>query len=297
MGFRPDAQNIEGYLPDGAYELHVRVFGEPMTSGLGKVEVAGKPAKGQVITLLTAGQIPVVVRKDFTATDTAAAQIAPQSIIMRAQAMQRSLEVTLQPVGSRGSVGGLKNAPNQGDDGMVLENVEEGVYHVLVSPHRGYVSSMSSRGVDLLRQPLAVGPGGVSDPIEITLREDTASVSGYVTVADSGGTKLDADAAYRVTCIPLSEGFVSQSPGMSFYTGTDANHKFGVSNLAPGEYLVLAFTGSRTDPMEGMTDIEYRNPEVLNKYRTMGTVVTLTAGQSAEIRVPAISISEFEAEK
>ncbi len=55
-------------------------------------------------------------------------------------------------------------------------------------------------------------------------------------------------------------------------------------NLAPGRYLVLA----QPQPVagSGQFDVEFRNPKVLEKLLTEGTVVTLSANQNAEIQVP-----------
>ena len=58
---------------------------------------------------------------------------------------------------------------NRGDQGLVLNNVNEGVYRVVASSPHGYIASMNANGVDLLRQPLTVGPGGASGPIQVTL--------------------------------------------------------------------------------------------------------------------------------
>ena len=68
--------------------------------------------------------------------------------------------------------------PNDND--LVLENVRPGRYWLKVDPSRGYVASAVAGSADLLRQPLVVGPGGASLPIEIVLRDDGATIEGTV---------------------------------------------------------------------------------------------------------------------
>ena len=45
-------QMIEGFLPDGAYDIRVLTSGQPQSSGRGRIEIAGKPVKGTPISLL-----------------------------------------------------------------------------------------------------------------------------------------------------------------------------------------------------------------------------------------------------
>ena len=61
-------------------------------------------------------------------------------------------------------------------------------------------------------------------------------------------------------------------------TAAAVNGKFSLQNLAPGQYLVLAYRTFNPH-------LEYRNEEVLSQYESKGTMVRLAPGQKAEITV------------
>jgi hypothetical protein len=189
---------------------------------------------------------------------------------------QRRLLIALHPLASQGPGASLTN---RGDQGLVLNNVNEGVYRVVASSTHGYIASMTANGVDLLREPLKVGPGGASGPIQVTLRDDAATLNGSITSSITTAASPDLGTIF-ILCIPVGGGFGPPA----FQAG--AFSKFTVPNLAPGDYLVLAFRSSTAAPL---TEFEYQNPDVIRDYQAKGTVVTLTAGQKADIRVPLLS--------
>jgi hypothetical protein len=147
---------------------------------------------------------------------------------------------------------------------------------------------MTSNGVDLLRQPLVVGAGGTSEPIEVTIRDDGAKLSGTFTEGGSTVKQGDFSDQYSVVCFPLDGTNGGQAqPSLSM-----GGH-FQFENLAPGRYLVLA---SRLDPGNRSNafrqTMEYRNEDVLRGYLEKGTVVTLGAGERSEIQVPLLTDEE-----
>jgi len=279
--FNSQTQEIEGILPNGAYDVHVSSFGQTQSSGTGRVEVAGKPVTAAAISLTPNGTIQVIVRQEYTAIQPEATGRAA-GLPPVPEGPGRSLDVSLRPVGMAGQVANLGGStPRNGDEGLALGNVREGAYRVLATAYRGYIASLTSDGVDLLRQPLVVGPGGASAPIEVTIRDDGATLSGAVSVGSATEAQASFDGeAIWLTCIPLGNDSGRLAQGIA-----TRDDKFTIPNLAPGQYLVLA---SRT-PMQ---DLEYRNEQVLGEAESKGTVVTLTAGQKSEIQVPLLSEEE-----
>jgi hypothetical protein len=183
----------------------------------------------------------------------------------------------LQPDQGNGLAATLRPLPGKGNDDLVIENVWEGKYRLYVTPFRGYVASATSNGVDLLRNLLVVGANRTSAPIEITLRDDTASLDGTVSanVAAEDGEKTNHGGLF-VNCIPLDNEF-----GGQVRTSVVADGKFSLQNVPPGRYLVL---GSSKYP----SSLEYRNDEVLRQYEANGTIVTLEPGQKAVTTVSKI---------
>jgi hypothetical protein len=290
VNYNSQSQMAEGFLPNGAYDIHISSYGQPPASGLGRLEVAGKPVKAPPITLVPAGQISVVVRQEYTATQPTTDSNPPQTNYLNTEIAfqapsRRSLEISLQSLHPGSPGANLKNTPNKGDDDLVLDNVQQGTYHVVARAYRGYVASITSNGTDLIRQPLVVGSGGTSAPIEVTIRDDSATLTGSVSFPDPN-TQLTPDSFFTITCIPLDAGSGAPLPQGGAYRG-----KFTVQNLPPGRYLVLAFTNSMTKN-NPMMSIEYQNEDVMRNYQSKGTVVTLSPGQKADIQVPLIPEEE-----
>jgi hypothetical protein len=280
LGFNPQSQRIEGLLPNGAYDVRVTSFGEIQGTGAGRIEIAGGPFQGEPISLVSSGVIPVVVREEYTA-DSGTGTREGQGFSRIGNGRPRSLELFLQPDGTNGPTAALRNPTERGNEDLVVENAREGKYRVSVMPNRGYVASATSGGVDLLHKPLVVGAGGASAPIEITLRDDTATLDGTVSpVPPTDGEPNPYGGGVFVFCFPIDSEVGRPVQG---FAGVDG--KFSMQNLPPGRYLVLAF---RTPNQ----NLEYRNEEVLRQYESKGTIVTLEAGQKAEAKVPVLTEDE-----
>jgi hypothetical protein len=280
LGFNPQTQKIEGSLPNGAYDVRIISFGEVQSSAAARIEIAGGPFHGAPISLVSSGVIPVVVREEYTADSGTATREGP--VFSRiGNRRPRPLELILRPDGTNSPTAGLRNPTGKGNEGLVVENAREGKYRVLVMPNRGYVAAATSGGVDLLHEPLVVGAGGASAPIEITLRDDTATLDGTVSpIPPTGGEPNPYGAGGFVFCYPIESEVGRLVQG---FAGVDG--KFSIENLPPGRYLVLAFSTPNQN-------LEYRNQEVLRQYEPKGTIVSLEPGQKAEVKVSVLTEDE-----
>ena len=150
-------------------------------------------------------------------------------------------------------------------------------------------------------QPLVVGAGGTASPIEITMRDDTAEISGTVegvtppaqrpvisSVAslasgDARGSTfyapLGGQAAAHIYCIPLAD-----SSGQLAEIWVSPDGSFVSQGLAPGAYRLLAFDREQHE-------LEYRNPEALRTYDSKGPVVRMVGGQKEHVQLQLISTS------
>jgi hypothetical protein len=277
LNFNFQAHRVQGYLPTGAYTVRVTVNGPTPNDGLrtatAPLNVASAPVAAQPVTLQSGPTIPILVRKEFTAQTQSTGP--PVISVRMGQLNGPSLNLTLQPIGVNGTAANSQARPNSGDEGLALKGVAEGSYRAVIFPNRGYVASMTSNGVDLLHQLLVVRPGTTDAPIEVTLRDDAATLTGSI--------------AAQTPLQPATQQWVyfirTDLPFAQFLAETGAfvvNGRFTAGNLAPGEYLVLAST---SQPLAA----EYRNPEVLRDLKTKGTLVTLAPGQKADIQVPLLA--------
>jgi hypothetical protein len=245
------------------------------------VTVAGAPVRTIPLTLSQSGEIPVVVREEFTSETTSSRPVFISE--GKGGESRIPLNLYLQQIGSFRNVGAQNKTAGDGSESLVLQAVPEGTYRVVAQAHRGYVASVQSHGVDLMRRPLVVGPSGSSDPIEVTLRDDNkATVTGTIT----GWVPPAANASWGpwgslVMFLPLDNLMARGQLGAGSMDGT-----FTLDNVPPGEYLVLA---SRVPQM----NLEFRDEEAMKRYAGKGTRVTVTTGeQKLDIQVPMLDEGE-----
>ncbi|HEX9202208.1 MAG TPA: hypothetical protein VF865_21800, partial [Acidobacteriaceae bacterium] len=269
---RSNAQThtIEGYLPTGSYTLRIVTFAPTPIAAMAHIQVAGAPLHAAAINPTGTADIPIIVRRELTGRTNVQPGFQGPSV-----------SVNLQPADlSKGFMnnftGNGPSKPGDGDDALKLQNVVEGLYRVAVFPRLGYAASVTYGTTDLLREPLSIGASGPSGPIEVTLRDDYATLSGRLLPSTAPQTQSpdDSDIVF-VQCIPLDRPESQSLGNAAIWQG-----QFTMPNLPPGRYLVLA---SHEQLQNG---IEYRNPDVVRDLLSKGTVVTLSANQKTDIQVP-----------
>ena len=168
------------------------------------------------------------------------------------------------------------------DEALVIEGASAGSYWVKVYSSRGYAASIRSGNLDLLHQPLVVGAGGATAPIDITMRDDTAEISGTIDgiASSSQESGVAGQRRVRIYCIPLGDSSGNFTEG-----GVHPDGSFDFPGVPPGTYRLLAFDGGTVDP----TQIEYRNPEAMQAYDAKGVVVHLASSQKERVTLPMIA--------
>jgi hypothetical protein len=167
---------------------------------------------------------------------------------------------------------GSQQVGEKGASSLELQNIAPGTYGVEVNPSGPlYVQSAMSGTTNLLDSDLFVAPGASPQPIEITLRDDVASINGNVSL---GNQTLSA------TILAFSE-HASAPPRIQ---PTNPGGAFQLSFLPPGAYKILA--------VDHPDQLEYANPEVLKKYLLKAREVTLSPDQSAKIDLELVKVGE-----
>jgi len=264
---------IEGMLPNGNYTVELSGYGEGSTSGFVNLAIKGGPAAGPALILNHGASIAVSVKEEFSSDQ-------PPNSVGRS-----NLNVSLEPADDFGAEHPFSlRAPKQsGEDALVIEDVQPGHYWVRVNSPNGFAASVTSGQLDLLHQALTVSPGSGNAPIEITLRNDFAEISGTLENpnARSGtdGSKTPLASAY-VYCIPLPD-----SSGQFRETVVSNEQPFDLAQIQPGSYHMLAF-----DHPQG--ELEYRNPEAMRVYDSKGQRVRVLGGQKEQVRLQVISTNE-----
>jgi hypothetical protein len=257
-------------VPAGSYI--VRAFCQTVAQTLRaevRVNVASNPESLRLV-LGPAISIPVVVRMESrSSSNLAAAGTNPN---------QGSQPVSVRLISNETASPEVDSTPvqqGQGRGALMLQNVDSGTYAVDVAAQAPwYVQSATYGQTNILYDDLLAATGGPSYPIEIVLRDDSASIAG--TIKSSDGNVSQA------TIIVLSQPASRITPK----TAQAGSGGFNVAGLAPGEYLVFAF-----DQVDGM---EYSNSDVLRGYASEAAHITLSPNQNAQVVVDLIRTGKGE---
>jgi hypothetical protein len=293
LGYSAGTHELQGYLPSGSYDARINAFapptggdqpnpgaasgprmigfaGQPRTStAVVHIEVGSSPVRTAPVTPVPGFDIPVSVRRDFNNPN--------QNANQQRQANIAPVFINLQSTSGNGF--GASMAPMQpgaGDGDLKLQNVSEGVYHVMIqSTQGGYVAAASCGATDLLREPLTItGPGSAS-PIEVTLRDDFATITGTVQVPSTAAPADTFAGPIYVVGVPLDRPEATPQFGIAMQ-----QNKFQLGEVPPGHYLLLA---SHQQLFQGL---EYTNPDVLRTLMTEGVALTVGASEKTDIQLP-----------
>jgi hypothetical protein len=167
---------------------------------------------------------------------------------------------------------GSQQVGEKGAAWLELRNVAPGTYTVEINPNGPmYVQSATSGTTNLLDSDLSVAPGSSPQPIEITLRDDVASLSGTVSLESQ---------PVSATILAFSEHTSIPPRVQPTYSGGN----FQLPSLPPGTYKVLA--------VDHPDRLEYVNPEAMKKYISRAREVTLSPEQSAKIDLELTKVGE-----
>ncbi len=251
LRFNARTEAVEGTLPNGAYTVLITHFGPPPSSAaVVPIQVAGGPVRTGAVALGPAASIPVHIHPELT---------------QQQGTIQRYLNIFLRPE-DQGATGASARGDSEDPAELTLENVLPGRYFVEAMPSfSGYVASATSGNVNLLEQPLVVTAGTRPDPIEVTVRDDFATLTGSLTGLSGAPPRI----CFVVLLPTDSSGRFTQSIAL--------NGSFRMGGVPPGTYLLIATP-------QAPQDIPYRDPDAMRGYA--GATVTLTGGEQAHADAP-----------
>ncbi|MGA7318488.1 MAG: hypothetical protein WBX22_31490 [Silvibacterium sp.] len=287
LGYNPEKQRIEGLLPNGTYLVLTETYGPNAATGTVNITVSGAPVEGPKMVLSPHSWVRLNVNEDFLSkewNETGTWSDGKHTFELHGPRLY--LQASLDPVGDLVLQAGRSiRPPTKPDDELVIEDVAPGRYRLRVSSARGYAASATAGGVDLLHEPLAVSAGS-SPTIDITLRDDFAEIDGMLTnfstvpdaAAKPGYSRFSRPSAY-IYFVPQPDGTGQYQQIVAYAEG-----KFNAKNIAPGNYLVLAFR----KPM----NLPYDDIEAMRIYEPKGQKIQLAAGQKEKLELQIISSSE-----
>jgi len=248
-----------------------------------------------VMTMFPLQPIPVHIRREFTATPAGGISGGGYSIGSGSGDPGPGVSVALTSADTfdgHNAGGNFRRVDGSADSSLYeIVNMTPGRYWVNAVAYQGYVSSMRCGGIDLLREPLMIGEGNSTAPIDVTLRNDTGSISGVISGAASAAPSSNgADQALgEISAVSVYAVPVSSMPAQ-IQGATVANHstQFMISNLAPGEYRVFA--------LDENIDVATLSPEERQRYMARGATATVEASSTANVQLDVIPTSEVTAQ-
>lgn len=289
LGYDSGEQQVQGFLPDGAYTLKLSTFnGQEGSSGFLNFSVRGGPVVGQSISMFPNLSLFVTVKLEMELEQPrfAFSGLTNDPGNPPVNNPNNYVSVVLNPTEQFGMSQTPNSQPVQGQaDSLVLNNVSPGTYWVQFNSGIAYVSSATWGGADVLHHPMTVGQSGPNTPVEITLRNDGAEVSGYVRSPQNANPP--APNAQQKT---VPQAFIyflplNDSEGQFRQTQTGQDGTFSSSQIAPGAYRILAF--EQANPLLALSI-----PEALHKYESSGVVVTLAPSQNETLSAPLVPVTE-----
>lgn len=270
--YNPQKHGVQAYLPNGDYTFIGQSYGTAYGFGSTPLHVRGAPVSGVGVTILPLHPIPVNIRKDFTAPDTANPQQISSPMVGSGAAVEISPDVNLMLTSTTsGEIVGAnlqRTHGSSGDSGWALPNVLPGTYWVQSYANQAYIASITAGGTDLSHEPLVIGPGGASAPIDIVLRNDTATLSVRLKKAATADDRVPAAFLYL---IPQFDPASAIPQGMPLTRATQDH----LPNLQPGSYRAIA--------LDRPVELEYHNPKAMEAYADKGQAITLEPGGNAQI--------------
>ena len=268
------SRSVQAELPDGTYTLLVTsIPPQDRRQGAGNLN-AGVLAGSVEVTV--AGRGVPNLRVPLSAPRPASVQLNVQRNAMAPA-----------PVGPVGVL--LNAAEGWIDDGMVSEYAHgpapgplEGAFtrpgSYWVHTHNQAAmceTSFTAGGANLAREPLVMGLSGSTMPLELTMRDDCASLQLSLPDALTSITAGE-EPFFTVYAVPDFDSTSDLDPAI---LRASTGGYITLNGLTPGNYHVYTFAGA--------VQLAYKSREALAKLKTAGQAATLSPGATSNLVVEA----------
>jgi hypothetical protein len=272
--YDPETHTLRALLPDGGYSFSVTVNFSPAMDS--------KPLTGQV-DFSVAGRdvanlrVPLLAQRDNPLQVTVSRSGAQPS---PGNSEQGGIYVALSQAGDSLTNGMVSvYADGAGPGELKTTFMTSGSYwaHTSITQHGLCLASFTAGGANLAREPLVIGPAGVTAPLLLTLRDDCASLT--LTLPAAGAALAPGEERwYTVYVVPDFDSTDNVVPQTLRPT---SGGTVTLEGLTPGSYHVYTFAAPLV--------LEYHNPAALAALPTPGQAITLSPGTTSSLvlEVPA----------
>jgi hypothetical protein len=274
--YDPATRALHALLPDGSYSLSATVtFPDPYAAPLtGQVEftVAGRDVTNLRIPLLAQHTNPLQVTVSRSgAQPTSASSNSEQ---------QDTIYVALSQAGESLTNGMVSvYADGAGPGELKTTFIPSGSYwaHTSITQHGLCLASFTAGGTNLAREPLVIGPAGVTAPLILALRNECASLT--LSLPTAGAAQAAGEERWYT--VYVAPDFESTENSVPQTLRPSSGGTITLEGLTPGSYHVYTFAAPLI--------VEYHNPAALAALPTPGQAVTLSAGTTTTLvlEVPA----------
>jgi hypothetical protein len=284
--------SVQASLPDGNYELYVTAspdrvssfismnltqFGDGPArgnrkqdnlSGFVDVAVAGHPVSNVRIPLSPMSSWPIRLRATRTGTTQSA---------RAAQGLQTVVTVTAIEAGDapvEGSTGEAIAEP-AGTDLLEMNMDGPGAnwIHTMVNDRSLCLGSFTAAAINLAREPLVLSPSGSAPPMDLTLRDDCATLQ--LSLPQALAAFLPGEEPFYTVYVVPDFDTTDDMPPMTMHPSSGPT--LTLDGLTPGSYHVYVFNSA--------VRLEYRNPTAMARMANPGQQVTLSPGATSSLVV------------
>jgi hypothetical protein len=264
------SHSLQANLPDGSYMMLALARaggGERPKSMAGTVEftVAGRDLSGLHIRLTPAAAATVHLRLVHSPDSTS------PSITSNNPADLVNLNLDSAdgvPLISFDTIWSMENSA----DDITFTALPGSYWLSAYLPHKGFCAGPFSAGsFNLAHEPLALSLASTPPPMDITLRDDCASLTLALPATQS--TFLPGDEPFFTVYVVPDFDTVQDIPPMTMHPSSGPT--LNLDSLTPGNYHIYTF--------DSPAHLEYRNPAALATLPNAGQQVTLAAGAPASL--------------
>ncbi len=276
--FDPDSHSVRAELPDGNYTL--LITGNPRNRGNGPADQRSAGVLAGAVDFAVAGRPIPNLRCVLSPITSSPVEVTIMHNTGRAIGPGQLVLVT------------VSSAQGWVDDSMVSEfasghapgpigstYTRPGSYWVSMhaQQHGFCEAALTAGGANLAREPLVIGASGSSLPMQITLRDDCASLQ--VSLADTDSSISAGDEPFYTVYIVPDFDSTSEVQRVTLRPSTGGSAT--VSDLTPGNYHVYTFSG--------FVEFAFHNADALAAMSSRAEAVMLSpsATSSVDVEVPA----------
>jgi hypothetical protein len=288
--YDPTTRALHALLPDGSYSFSVTVTFSRVTADMAgnrnfTPAMDAAPLTGQV-EFSVAGhdvanlRVPLLAQHANPLQVTVSRSSAQPSSGNSASEQPNGIYVALSEAGESLTNGMVSlYADGAGPGQLETTFMTAGSYwaHTSITQHGFCLALFTAGGTNLAREPLVIGPAGVTAPLDLALRDDCARLTLSLPTA-SAALAPGEERWYTVYVVPDFESTENTTPQT---LRPSSGGTVTLEALTPGSYHVYTFAAPLV--------LEYHNPAALAALPTLGQAITLSPGATSSLvlEVPA----------